>query len=769
MASLLALTLFSLVWRSHAVMPTFELEFRSESHSSTLIYASEAYFGPVGKTRSLVPVYPPSTDAGLCDTTPDLSFVPPSSSRPFAFIVPRGNCTFQGKTLQAARYGASAIVIYNTLQTMYWHNTTHLTFPTDKADYECANGEGFISPIQLTIPYYSPANDELFSSNACSTNSKCASRKCVVTGKSMVPPDVDEGEQLMQVCCAWDMYQYLYADYSLPNPTIPAVFVTIRGEEDFAPFLLVEGDEESSSSTVTISPRWRPTYNASSFLIWLLGCFVAWLGASIASSDLSDAIKHRLYDLSSSGGDAGTGGGGGTGAANRPPPPPPPSRAQSEQIGAGETVTLTAIHAVLFLVFSSIVLITLFFFNLYKAVTVFYAFGCSGAVTQVLLLPLFRKLRDSTSSRPFFDATLVTVPFGVGPCTRLDVLSSATGYAFGGVWLSYALSNNAPDYAPYWVLQDVFGLCMCVLFLSVVRLPSLKVASLLLTAAFLYDIFFVFLSPLIFSSSVMITVATGGKGPTTDPLTCEKYPSTAGCQQPNPLPMLFSVPRINDYMGGGSLLGLGDIVLPGLLLAFAGRFDRATYFVALHPSNGGGGGGGGGGDGDDANGSSSGATSNPMTEIMDIIPDSNNSSARSRPPFNPLSINPKALELVGWKGYFPMVVVGYGVGLMMANMAVYIMQQGQPALLYLVPCTLGPVLVKGYYRGELGELFRGPKVVKEAEAILDGRQGSGDDTDGGDTGGENHNNIEEGAAAEGERGSLLTNRNKNWCNEREAV
>ena len=39
--------------------------------------------------------------------------------------------------------------------------------------------------------------------------------------------------------------------------------------------------------------------------------------------------------------------------------------------------------------------------------------------------------------------------------------------------------------------------------------------------------------------------------------------------------MLLLLPRIDDYTGGYTMLGLGDIVLPGLLVAFAARY---VYF-----------------------------------------------------------------------------------------------------------------------------------------------------------------------------------------------
>ena len=42
----------------------------------------------------------------------------------------------------------------------------------------------------------------------------------------------------------------------------------------------------------------------------------------------------------------------------------------------------------------------------------------------------------------------------------------------------------------YWLLQDVIGIALCFLFLRTVQLPNLKVATLLLTLAFCYDVIF---------------------------------------------------------------------------------------------------------------------------------------------------------------------------------------------------------------------------------------------------------------------------------------
>eukprot|EP00984_Skeletonema_dohrnii_P003276 scaffold1084_cov76-Skeletonema_dohrnii-CCMP3373.AAC.2 len=47
------------------------------------------------------------------------------------------------------------------------------------------------------------------------------------------------------------------------------------------------------------------------------------------------------------------------------------------------------------------------------------------------------------------------------------------------------------------------------------------------------------------------------------------------------LPFLVLELEISRDQGGASMLGLGDIVLPGLLLSFASRFDEANRLMGL--------------------------------------------------------------------------------------------------------------------------------------------------------------------------------------------
>lgn len=111
------------------------------------------------------------------------------------------------------------------------------------------------------------------------------------------------------------------------------------------------------------------------------------------------------------------------------------------------------------------------------------------------------------------------------------------------------------------------------------------------------------------------------------------------------IPMLLKVPRLYDPWGGYSIIGFGDILLPGLLISFCLRYDWIARKSLL-------------------------------------------------------------------RGYFLWATVGYGLGLFLTYVALNAMNgSGQPALLYIVPCTLGTVLLLGWWRGELKSLwFKGDSL-----------------------------------------------------------
>ena len=114
---------------------------------------------------------------------------------------------------------------------------------------------------------------------------------------------------------------------------------------------------------------------------------------------------------------------------------------------------------------------------------------------------------------------------------------------------------------------------LCVAFIAFVRLPSLKVSTLLLTGLLIYDVFWVFFSSYIFSTNVMVKVATR---PAENPVGVVARKLNLGSYVKDTpklnLPGKLVFPSIHNS-GHFSMLGLGDIVMPGLLLCFVLRYD----------------------------------------------------------------------------------------------------------------------------------------------------------------------------------------------------
>lgn len=266
--------------------------------------------------------------------------------------------------------------------------------------------------------------------------------------------------------------------------------------------------------------------------------------------------------------------------------------------------------AVVFVITASTFLVLLYLFMSAWFVWLLIALFCIGGVEGMhscLVTFLSRKWKNSEQKK-------LNVPIlGDISVFSLVILLFCIAFAIG-----WAIERKA-SYS--WVGQDVLGICMMISVLQLARLPNIKVATVLLCCAFIYDIFWVFLSPLIFKNSVMIVVARG---------------DNSGGES---IPMLLRIPRFFDPWGGYNMIGFGDILFPGLLVCFTIRYDK---------------------------------------------------------------INKKGLL----SGYFLWIMIGYGVGLLLTYLGLYVMDgHGQPALLYLVPCTLGVAVVLGLFRSELKKLW----------------------------------------------------------------
>ncbi|GKB33327.1 signal peptide peptidase-like protein 2 [Tanacetum coccineum] len=216
-------------------------------------------------------------------------------------------------------------------------------------------------------------------------------------------------------------------------------------------------------------------------------------------------------------------------------------------VGTIGIVEVNTKSAILFVIVASCFLVLLY--KLMSAwfiellVVIFCIGGVEGLQTCIcaLLSRWFKHAAQSYIKVPFYGAisylTIAVMPFCI---------------VFAVLWAVYRETKFA------WIGQDILGIALIITVLQIVHVPNLKVGTVLLGCAFLYDIFWVFLSKKLFHESVMIVVARGDKS------------------GEDGIPMLLKIPRMFDPWGGFSIIGFGDILLPGLLIAFSLRYDWSS-------------------------------------------------------------------------------------------------------------------------------------------------------------------------------------------------
>lgn len=291
--------------------------------------------------------------------------------------------------------------------------------------------------------------------------------------------------------------------------------------------------ELQSGAELTI--QWQlmdvPALDASALLLWLMAVATVVVGSLWCGSDYALELK------------------GFVGASLSPEAGRHSSGSNSGGGGGLEILEISMKGAVGFVAISSAMLLLLYFF-LNKAFFYIILVGFAAAGAQalgVMLLPLLCK------ALPVLACKSVSLPWGWGDIGVLELLLTPVVIATSVVW---AVFRNA---SWSWVLQDVMGIAIMLLVLRTLRLPNLRVACVLLPLCFAYDIFWVFLQPLLTGSdtSVMVEVAGGGDS--------HEF-----------LPMLLRVPRLSGppiIRGSYSLLGFGDVILPGLLVVLMRRLD----------------------------------------------------------------------------------------------------------------------------------------------------------------------------------------------------
>lgn len=183
-------------------------------------------------------------------------------------------------------------------------------------------------------------------------------------------------------------------------------------------------------------------------------------------------------------------------------------------------------------------------------------------------------------------------------------------------------------WSKHWLTNNILGIIFTLFALENMFIGSFKVGALLLWGLFFYDIFWVF------GTDVMETVAKSVDGP---------------------IKLLFPKKLVIEQPSDMSLLGLGDIVIPGIFVALCLRYDFISRFDKK--------------------------TKNRTFEEVNEF-------------FKSIS-----------KPYFWSCVTGYVIGLVVTILVMLIFQRGQPALLYLVPGCVGSVLICAFVRKEVIKVY----------------------------------------------------------------
>jgi minor histocompatibility antigen H13 len=183
------------------------------------------------------------------------------------------------------------------------------------------------------------------------------------------------------------------------------------------------------------------------------------------------------------------------------------------------------------------------------------------------------------------------------------------------------------SYSKNWIASNIFGLSFSINAIQLLSLDSFKTGMILLSGLFFYDIFWVFYTP------VMVSVATNFDAPVK-----LLWPRDI-------IEFLFTQTEDSRF----TMLGLGDIVIPGIFVALCLRFDRHMSWKR-----------------------------NPVGQFR--------STNFSKP-------------------YFTANLIAYIFGLGLTMVVMHFFKAAQPALLYLSPACILSVLITAVVRGELKDLF----------------------------------------------------------------
>lgn len=224
-----------------------------------------------------------------------------------------------------------------------------------------------------------------------------------------------------------------------------------------------------------------------------------------------------------------------------------------------------------------------------------------------------------------------------------------------------------------WYMTNIIGFGFCYGTLQILSPTTFWTGTMVLAGLFVYDIVMVFYTPM------MVTVATSLEVP---------------------IKLVLPGPR-------GGMLGLGDIVLPGLMMALALRFDLYLHFLRQSKVLPG-----------------TGKDGTPKRQLADYQTPATSYIGELWWTKSLKAARSRALRDADFrKPYFHASIVGYVVGMATTMVILQVYNHAQPALLYLVPAVLGSLWGTALVRGEIGLMWRfteGGEAISDVGDHLDG-------------------------------------------------
>ncbi|MCJ1363766.1 hypothetical protein MMC16_002875 [Acarospora aff. strigata] len=252
---------------------------------------------------------------------------------------------------------------------------------------------------------------------------------------------------------------------------------------------------------------------------------------------------------------------------------------------------------------------------------------------------------------------------------------------------------------PWW-LTNLLGFGFAYSALQFMSPTTFWTGTLILSSLFVYDIYFVFFTPL------MVTVAT---------------------KLDIPIKLLFPRPPGPDADPAKqslSMLGLGDVVLPGMMIGLALRFDLYLFYlrkqshqatVDAHTADIG------------AQENKPGAPDDSKQTVSKAKWHSATGCWGERFWIGQSHVYAGSQHMEGRifpKTYFHASLRGYVVGMLVTLGVMQIAGHAQPALLYLVPGVLGSLWGTALLRGDLKEMWEYTEASEEEDEAAQGKEQS---------------------------------------------